>query len=403
MALFLAGLGYLAGNLYLSVWLLRWLAAWSWPFTAPAAGAAVLAVFWLWAASPVWAFLARKGPLRRALRRACGMWLAFMLYGFVLAGAFAALRQLALRWPGYTALPVAARARLLAGAGSLALAIDLALCLWGRWRAERLRVRRRAVSVAKSCETPRLRVALVADLHLGSNLGLAGLRRLCAAIRAEKPDLVCIAGDLFDNCFDDIEQPDEAARLLAGLRPRWGVWACWGNHDLPEELLAGFTVGRPKQDGRFEAFIQQAGIRMLCEETARLGCGVQLAGRADRGMARRAHLRRAAPAQMLAGLDKAAPIFVLDHQPREDRALADAGADLVLCGHTHDGQLWPANWLMRLLWHNPGGVRRRGGAWLATTSGAGVWGPPMRVGTRSEVLVLDVTFAPCPEGENTIE
>ena len=244
MALFFAGLAYLAGNLYLSFWLLRWLAAWGWPLTAPAAGAAVLTVFWLWAASPVWAFLARKGPLRRPLRRACGMWLAFMLYGFLLAGAFAGLRHLALRWPGYTALPVAARARVLAAAGSLALAIDLALCVGGRRRAERLRVRRRAVSVAKACETPRLRVALVADLHLGSNLGLAGLRRLCAAIRAEKPDLVCIAGDLFDNCFDDIEQPDEAARLLAGLRPRWGVWGCWGNHDLPEELLLNLLGNR---------------------------------------------------------------------------------------------------------------------------------------------------------------
>ena len=81
------------------------------------------------------------------------------------------------------------------------------------------------------------------------------------------------------------------------------------------------------------------------------------------------------------------------------RALADAGADLVLCGHTHDGQLWPANWLMRLLWHNPGGVRRRGRAWLATTSGAGVWGPPMRVGTRSEVVEIHLTFSGSPSKE----
>ena len=403
MALFFAGLAYLAGNLYLSVWLLRWLTAWGWPLTAPAAGAAALVVFWLWAVSPVWAFLARKGPLRRGLHRACGIWLAFMLYGFLLVGAFTLCREAVVRCAWYTALPDSLRARVLAAAGSLALAAALLLCLWGRWRAEKLRIRRRAIHIEKPCETPRLRVALVADLHLGSNLGLAGLRRLCAAIRAEKPDLVCIAGDLFDNCFDDIEEPAEAARLLAQLRPRWGVWACWGNHDLPEELLAGFSVGRPKQDGRFEAFLDKARIRMLCEETARLGCGVQLAGRADRGMARRAGLRRAAPEELLAGLDADAPIFVLDHQPREDRALADAGADLVLCGHTHDGQLWPANWLMRLLWHNPGGIRRRGRGWLVTTSGAGVWGPPMRVGTRSEVLVLDVTFGPCPEAEKPLQ
>ena len=76
---------------------------------------------------------------------------------------------------------------------------------------------------------------------------------------------------------------------------------------------------------------------------------------------------------------------------------------LVLCGHTHDGQLWPANWLMHLLWHNPGGIRRHGRGWLVTTSGAGAWGPPMRVGTCSEVLVLDVAFGPCPETENPLQ
>ena len=139
MALFFAGLAYLAGNLYLSVWLLRWLTAWGWPLTAPAAGAAALVVFWLWAVSPVWAFLARKGPLRRGLHRACGIWLAFMLYGFLLVGAFTLCREAVVRCAWYTALPDSLRARVLAAAGSLALAAALLLCLWGRWRAEKLR------------------------------------------------------------------------------------------------------------------------------------------------------------------------------------------------------------------------------------------------------------------------
>lgn len=403
MALFFAGLAYLAGNLYLSGWLLRWLAVWGWPLTAPAAGAAVLAAFWLAALSPLWAFLSRRGPLRRPLHRAAGMWLGFMLYGFLLAGAFLLARALVRLGLGPDGLDPALRARLLAAAGAAALAGGAAVCLWGRRQAGRLRLRRRELTVEKPCAVPRLRVVLLADLHLGSNAGMAHLRRVVELVRAQQPDLVCLAGDLFDNSYEDIQDPAAAADLLASLRPRWGVWGCWGNHDLPEELLAGFSVGRPGQDGRFEAFLRRARIRMLCEETARLGCGVQLAGRADRSMARRAHLRRAAPAELLAGLDPAAPVFVLDHQPREDRALAEAGADLVLCGHTHDGQLWPANWLMRLLWHNPGGVRRHGAAWLATTSGAGVWGPPMRVGTRSEVLVLEVTFDPCPAEEKAVE
>ena len=84
----------------------------------------------------------------------------------------------------------------------------------------------------------------------------------------------------------------------------------------------------------------------------------------------------------------------MDHQPRELTALSDAGADIVLSGHTHDGQLLPVNLLLHMFWENPCGILKRGGMYSCVSSGAGVWGPAMRVGTQNEVLVLDVEFLP---------
>ena len=96
----------------------------------------------------------------------------------------------------------------------------------------------------------------------------------------------------------------------------------------------------------------------------------------------------------MAGLDAEKPVFVIDHQPRQLEELAAAGADLALSGHTHNGQMFPGNLLIRLAWKNPAGVLQVGDMTSCVTQGAGVWGPAMRVGTDSEVMLLHVRFAP---------
>ena len=106
------------------------------------------------------------------------------------------------------------------------------------------------------------------------------------------------------------------------------------------------------------------------------------------------------PQQLTEGLNQTKPILVLDHEPDELSELAAAGADLDLSGHTHDGQLFPGNLLVRLLYDNAGGVHRTGGMLSCVTSGVGVWGPAMRVGTHSEILILDLAFTgPAADGQ----
>ena len=102
---------------------------------------------------------------------------------------------------------------------------------------------------------------------------------------------------------------------------------------------------------------------------------------------------RKTPAELVEGLDADKPILVLDHQPRELEALAEAGVDVDLCGHTHDGQMFPGNLTVRLFWENACGCLRVGSMHSIVTSGVGLFGPNMRVGTKAEICPITVHFA----------
>lgn len=102
---------------------------------------------------------------------------------------------------------------------------------------------------------------------------------------------------------------------------------------------------------------------------------------------------RKTPAEITQGMDMEKPVLVIDHEPRELQELADAGVDLDLCGHTHDGQMFPANIITDLKWENSCGYLKKGNMHNIVTSGIGVFGPFMRVGTKSEICMIEVNFS----------
>ena len=266
--------------------------------------------------------------------------------------------------------------------------------------AQNVVLREETVTVHKACAAARqgeLRIALVSDLHLGYNVGAAQVRRVVETVNETQPDVVVLAGDVFDNEYAAVYQPEKIAALLRGIRSRFGVYACWGNHDVSERLLAGFsfTAENPAaEDEAYRAFFQNAGVQLLEDESVLVENAFYLVGRQDPQRQEKLGQSRLSPAQLLAGLDAEKPVFVIDHQPRQLEELAAAGADLALSGHTHNGQMFPGNLLIRLAWKNPAGVLQVGDMTSCVTQGAGVWGPAMRVGTDSEVMLLHVRFAP---------
>lgn len=216
------------------------------------------------------------------------------------------------------------------------------------------------------------RVALLSDLHIGDFVRPRHLEKAVRAANGLDADLILIAGDLFNgHGMRDVSHPDATLAHLKALQAPDGVYAVYGNHDpLPGEEECA-------------AFLQAAGIRLLRDEAVAAG-PLCLVGRNDYS---RPNLRAPLKA-LIQGADR--PVAVLDHNPWGVDEAAEAGAALVLCGHTHRGQLAPMSLITRRAVGRDYfyGLSRHGHTTCIITSGAGYFGLPMRVGTHCEVVCL---------------
>lgn len=347
------------------------------------------AVLWL---LPLAGALLPDSPVKFALQAAGNVWLGFFVYYggvlLVLLGAAAFIRlasrgRLGRRWHG--------------GILCLSLAAALALFGYGLVHAQDTVVVSHDLDVRKPVPggEGEMKLVLVGDLHLGVNSRLATTERMVELINAQQPDVVVVAGDIFTSSYRGLAHPDDYAAALRGIESKYGVYAVYGNHDVEEALLGGFAVAPVSKAFRsreMEDFFAASGFVTLADEVVELPNGVQLAGRIDARKAGDGTNRRMAPDELLAGTDSGRPVLVLEHEPVEFAALAEAGADAVLCGHTHAGQIFPGNLIVPFLNENAWGYRRVNGVDTFVTAGVGCYGPPMRVGTDSEVTVINMRF-----------
>ena len=282
-------------------------------------------------------------------------------------------------------------------AGAICALLILLLSACGIFHAKYIKTTSYDVIINKTIpERTSMKVVLLADTHFGYNAGVLHARELVRKINKQKPDLVCIAGDIFDNEYDAIRNPEKLAKTLRGIKSTYGVYACWGNHDLNEEILAGVTFKHKDgdlsdiKDPRMKKFLKDSNIHILEDESVLINDQFYVIGRKDASLTEKIHETRKAPAQLTEKLDRDKPIIMIDHQPKELQELADAGVDLDLCGHTHDGQTFPGNFTIKLMWENPCGLLIKDNMTNITTSGAGVWGPAMRIGTDSEICSINI-------------
>ena len=193
-----------------------------------------------------------------------------------------------------------------------------------------------------------------------------------------KPDLVCIAGDVFDNDYCAIEDPDAAQRLLGSIQSTYGVYATLGNHD------AGQTVPDMLQ------FLERSGVHTLNDAHRVIDDRFVLVGRLDgTPIGGTAGFQRADTKTVMDKVPQGLPVIVMDHNPAN---IGQYGAetDLIVCGHTHKGQLFPGSLITGLMYTVDYGYYQKDAdsPHVVVTSGAGTWGMPMRVGTQCEIVSI---------------
>ena len=249
--------------------------------------------------------------------------------------------------------------------------LALLATLYGLINASWLRVSRIKVQLPHLPEAWRGRTAaLVTDLHLGPLSGQAFLRRVIARLRSLKPEAVFISGDMFDGPTIGLDQLVIPWREFSVPR---GIFYVTGNHDeFAERSIYLDVVGR-------------VGIQVLNNEKVSLD-GLQIVGvhdsEAENPVVLRDILRRAS-------LDRQHPSILLAHRPVNLSVAEEEGISLQLSGHTHGGQIWPWNLLVsRIYGRFAYGLHKFGKLLVYTSNGAGTWGPPLRVGTKSEIVLI---------------
>jgi predicted MPP superfamily phosphohydrolase len=194
-------------------------------------------------------------------------------------------------------------------------------------------------------------------------------------INSLEPDLVLFPGDIVDEDLGPVIR-ENLGESLRSVRARYGVFAITGNHEY---------IGGAEEACRY---LQDHGISMLRDSTAALPNGVQLVGRQDRSSHQFGGQERKPLESLMASIDRARPIVLLDHQPFHLDEAVEAGVDLQLSGHTHHGQLWPLNHVTKAIYELSWGYLKRGSTHIYVSSGVGTWGPPVRLGNRPEILLI---------------
>lgn len=359
------GVALMQGILLLAHWFIysTWVVFW-WPLSAPVELALRTAIFLLAfsfiAAALLGFYYANR--LVSLLYWLASIWLGLLNF-FFLAACLCWLASFTLTLAG-----VRVDRPLLAGA---LFGMAILAGFYGFVNARFIRIRRIPIQLPGLPESWRGRTALVvSDLHLGHINGPAFSRRIVAMAVRLNPQIVFFPGDFFDGGKNDDES---LAAPFRALTPPFGCFFSIGNH---EEF--GSTA-------HYAEVLTRTGIRVLLNEAVTVD-GLQIAGVSNSISGYAIQLR--ATLESLRLLPNRASIL-LDHVPHRLPVVEQAGISLQISGHTHGGQLFPFTWFTRRAFGRfTYGLRKFGALQVYTSSGAGTWGPPMRVGTRPEMVLL---------------
>jgi predicted MPP superfamily phosphohydrolase len=243
------------------------------------------------------------------------------------------------------------------------------------------RIKQFDITINKKVDGPDLvKIAFVSDIHMGTIIGPRRTNSIVNKINGLHPDLILLGGDVVDEDLAPVIR-NNLGDSLRKLNAPLGVIGITGNHE--------YIGGAEKAVHYLEAH----GIRMLQDSSILVDDRFYIIGREDRDKPRFSGRNRKELEQLLTGIDKDKPLILLDHQPFEMDIKESLGIDLTLSGHTHHGQMWPLNYLTRAIYEVSWGYKKKGNTHVYVSSGVGGWGPPVRIGNRPEIVLINLHFA----------
>jgi len=224
----------------------------------------------------------------------------------------------------------------------------------------------------------KLNIVAVSDIHLGTMVNKTKIKRLINNIKQLNPDIVLIAGDIIDDNIKVVKHYD-LLNWFKELKPKYGIYSCMGNHEY---------IGRAYSD---LDYFEKNGIHMLKDTTIKIDDKFYIIGRDDIEGKTFSGKKRKSLDELTKDIDFRLPVFLLDHQPYKLEKTAKYAVDFQLSGHTHNGQIWPLNYLTGLLFEEDWGYLKKINTHFYISSGFGTAVIPIRVGNNSEILNIKIT------------
>lgn len=309
----------------------------------------------------------------------CTLWCFFVLYLSIILLAIS-LIQLLCRLIARTIkkrFPTSFSINFKRGSYIFSMAFALALLLWGNFKFMHPQINHKPIRIEKEISQNHpnpLRIVMFSDIHLGYLNDNDVLEMYVDLVMKQKPDIILIGGDIIDFSLRPLLEYNMAEELNR-LKAPFGVYACLGNHDH-------YLDERDK----IKWLKEKTNITILQDSVAFIDSTLYVVGREDFKSPHKSL------DELLVGIDKSLPVFVLNHQPKNLNEEVLANIDLSLYGHTHDGQIFPLTIILKMVYDLSAGYEHRQNSHLFVTSGLGGI-PQLRIGSESEIIVVDCTFS----------
>lgn len=267
--------------------------------------------------------------------------------------------------------------------GVIAVALTAIVTGYGRYNIFRIVRTEYTLQTQKDIRSEGYKLVLLSDLHYGVSMNDEQLQKVADRISEEHPDIVVLDGDIVDENTTPA-QMESAFQILGTIGSNYGIYYTYGNHDKNNySTTPNYTADQLAET------IKENNIQILEDDTAVINDEIALIGRADRGDGNES---RQEISELTSELDEKQEWIVLDHQPSDYENVKKSGCDLILSGHTHAGQIWPAG-LFASFFHFDElnyGYLQQGNFHAVVTSGIAGWGYPIRTEKYSEYVVLHI-------------
>ncbi|MDL2262262.1 metallophosphoesterase [Bacteroidales bacterium OttesenSCG-928-I21] len=254
------------------------------------------------------------------------------------------------------------------------LIVIVTLCI-GHYRFNRPIVTEVNISVENPKKNKTMRIVAASDIHLGSSIGKKKAQQYVKLINEQSADLVLFLGDIADRSINPVKDQNMSEDLRK-IKSTYGVHGISGNHE--------YYSSNRKQNFQY---YEESGINMLIDNVTLIDNDIYVVGRDDR-----TNPHRASVSQLITGLHKDNPIILLDHQPFHLEEAQENNVTLQLSGHTHNGQFFPVNLIVKSMYELAYGYLKKGNTHYYVSSGLGIWGPQFRIGSKSEIVVINLKY-----------